>query len=81
MQEMEAKIRKIIAASVNIRVPAEEIGSDDSLSDFGINSMNYIKIIVAIETEFGVTFDNEALRFDKLNTINKMAAHISSLMK
>jgi acyl carrier protein len=81
MQEIEAKIRKIITESVKTKVPVENIGLDDSLADFGINSMNFIKLIVEIENEFGFVFNNDTLRFENLNTINKLIDCINSLMK
>lgn len=81
MQEMIAKLRRIIADNVKTKVPVEEIGVDESLVNFGINSFNFVKIIVEIENEFGVLFDNETLRFDELDTFNKIAAYVASLQK
>jgi acyl carrier protein len=80
MQEMEVKIRRIIKGNVKTKVPVEDIGRDESLVDFGVNSMNFIKIVVELENEFKVLFDNETLRFDEMNTINKLIDCVISLM-
>lgn len=76
--EIEAKLRQIIIENVKLKVPVEQIGSEDLLDDFGISSMNYIRIVVAIENEFGFTFPNEALQFENLNTLRKLASFINT---
>lgn len=81
MLEITTKLRRIIADNVKTKVPVEEIGVDESLVEFGINSFNFVRIIVGIEAEFGIVFDNETLRFDTMDTLNKITAYITSQMK
>ena len=76
--EIEAKVRQIITENVKLKVPIAEIGSDDPFDDFGISSMNFVRLIVAIEGEFAFTFSNETLQFENLNTLHKLVSFIAS---
>ncbi|MCL6589236.1 MAG: acyl carrier protein [Firmicutes bacterium] len=76
--EIEAKVRQIIKDNAKLKVPVEEIGLDDSLGDFGISSMNFIKIIVGVEMEFGFEFNNETLKFENLDTLRKIVSFIEN---
>lgn len=73
-KEIEAKLRKIIAENVKTKVPVSEIGEDIPLEDYGISSMNFIKIIVGVESEFGFMFEDEELEFNNFRTL-KDAVH------
>lgn len=43
----------------------KEINNDTLLKDAGMNSLNFIKLIVSLEDEFGVEFDDAELgKFD-----------------
>lgn len=78
VSEIDAKVRQIIKNNLKTKVPVEEIKGDEPLENFGISSMNFIRIIVEIETEFGFAFSNETLQFEKLNTLNKLVLYIDS---
>ena len=39
----------------------KKIKEEDQLIDLGINSIDYIKIVLVLESEFGFEFDDEAL--------------------
>ncbi|WII39445.1 phosphopantetheine-binding protein [Paenibacillus thiaminolyticus] len=45
-----SKIKAIIRANAEIALPREEIGPHSHLSDLGIHSITFIKMIVALET-------------------------------
>ena len=79
-----AKIRKIIKivnALLQERANTEEgyefILVNEEMLDFdlvllGMDSLTFIKIIVAIEEEFKCEFADEVLLISQLNTINKL---------
>ena len=53
---------------------------DDNLSDIGINSLNFIKMIVRLEEAFDVEFPDEVLEYDKFNTISEVATYINNFL-
>ncbi len=68
------KIADIIA--MVLRVEPEQVrrmSGDESLNTIGLDSLNCMDIVVQIEEEFGVTFNDEELLMDNLNSINKLS--------
>lgn len=57
------------------------ISTDDDLRKLGINSLNFIKMIVSIEDEFGIEFPDDALCFDKYNTVIEIADLVFALLE
>lgn len=57
---MSAKVRRIIAEVVG--VPIEEVGDDASPATLeSWDSLRHMNLIVALEEELGVVFDDDAL--------------------
>ncbi|MBR2568177.1 MAG: acyl carrier protein, partial [Paenibacillus sp.] len=55
----------------------DECGLDDDLSSLGINSLTFIKLVIATEMEFGVSWSDEDLDFRNFSTINQIMNYIS----
>lgn len=51
---------------------------DISLKEVGINSLNFIKIVVELEKEFEFEFDDEKLAYKSFNTINDLIDYVES---
>lgn len=47
-----------------------------TFNDLGVNSLNFIKIIVEIEDEFEMEFDDDQINYDLLNNINDLVSLI-----
>ena len=77
-QEIEARVRELIKEVVELTVPIEEVGIEDDLMNLGMDSINSIKVIVAIEEEFGFEFDDEDLNFENFRNIRKLVSYIES---
>ncbi|NSW92018.1 MAG: hypothetical protein HPY74_15340 [Firmicutes bacterium] len=74
-------MRELIKEVVELTVPIEEVGIEDDLMNLGMNSINSIKVIVAIEGEFGFEFDDEDLNFENFRNIRKLVSYIESRMQ
>lgn len=79
MNENERKLRNLIEKNAGLSTPISEISSSDDLTAFGVNSISYIKIVVAIEQEFGVEFDEVNLDFSMFKTINSLSEYIEEV--
>lgn len=58
-----------------------ENGSASAKSDLaalGINSITYVKLVVAIEEEFGFEFDDEDLEVGKFESLNSIISYIEN---
>lgn len=71
----QEKIADIIA--MVFRVEPEQIrnmSGDEFLGTIGMDSINCMEIVVNIEETFNISFNDEELLLDNLNTINKLTA-------
>ena len=54
----------------NCKINADKL--DDDLSELGMDSMTFIKIIVDLEEEFDCEIPDSKLLFSEMNTVNKI---------
>lgn len=70
IQEVEKKIFELINTN---KLIDEEINSFTLLKQLGFNSLNIIELIVIIEDEFLIEFNDYDLSFDKFKTIRSIS--------
>lgn len=59
----------------------EYFENNDELSEIGVDSISFIKIIIELEQKFDVEFDDVALEFSSLNSFKKLCEYIEELCK
>lgn len=79
-ENIEVQIKDIIKKSINHNIPNDEFNGNEDLALFGVTSKNFLKVIVAIETEFGLEFEDEYLDFAKLRNIKNLTDYVQSRM-
>lgn len=75
-KETSDKVVKIIEKYVENNSEDEELSIDESFSNISINSVDFIKIIVGIETEFDFEFYDDDLRMDRFQNIHEILDYI-----
>ncbi len=73
-----SKIKAILRANMEVAPPFEEIGPHHHLSDLGIHSISFLKMIVAIESAFDFEFANEDIDAAKYVTVQDLVAYVES---
>lgn len=53
-----------------------ELSGGSVLAELGINSVKYIVLTLAIETEYGIDFEDEALVVSSFETIEDIATYV-----
>lgn len=71
----EERLAEIIRKAVNL---SDDVALDENtdLAQIDINSLNFLKIIVDIEDEFDIEFDDEELNFELFGTIHSIIEKI-----
>jgi acyl carrier protein len=77
VKNVEETVRKIISANCEGK-NANEIGLSESLQDLGINSISFIKIVIALEKEFGIEVEDENLNPDDFQTIQSIINYVEA---
>lgn len=80
MANIQDKVLEIINSNIEKANIAVEQGDED-LSLLGMDSIAFIKIIVAIEESFKIEVPDEKLLITEMGTLNKMADVISTTLE
>ncbi|MCX8131452.1 MAG: acyl carrier protein [Clostridia bacterium] len=72
------KVKQIIAENLEMKESIQIMNLDLKLIDIGVNSITFIKIIVAIETEFDFEFSDEDLDYNKFPNIDALVSYVKN---
>lgn len=76
--ELREQIAAVISEVLNADFEEiKNISGDETLNRIGVDSVNFIDVIISLEDKFNITFDDEELLLQNLNTINKLYKIIS----
>ncbi len=75
-KEISEKLKNIIRKYV--RYEEWGLDADISLEKLGINSISFIKIIVQIETEFDIEFDQKDLKKQRFETLADIVLYVEN---
>ena len=78
---IEERVKKLLVNNAELSKGFDEITNDEDLSLIGMNSITYIKIIVAIEDEFDIEINDEDLDYRMFGNINKISELIKEMLK
>lgn len=70
--DVKQKIIEIIGKVTGVD-NIEEVLSQEDLTEAGVNSVSFIKVIVGCENEFGIEFDDDELDFTKYNDLDALS--------
>lgn len=74
------KVLEILNANLET-VTLTPAQTDATLSEMGMDSMVFIRIIVALEEEFSVEFPDEKLLMSEMNTVARITEVLSAVYK
>lgn len=80
-EDIETKIKEMIRITVDGIADIEQIDSNSQLTEVGINSITYIKIVVLIEGEFNFEFGEEELNNGRFSIIKELIDYVESMIK
>lgn len=80
MLKYDKQIRLVIEKNVDLQYDINTIGVLDILTDYGIDSLKYISIIIALEDYFDIKIPDNYLDFSKSNTIQKLNLILEKLL-
>ena len=55
----------------------KELTGDTKVESIGVSSIDYVKILIMLETEFDIEFDDEDLVLDENTCISDLASKVS----
>jgi acyl carrier protein len=81
-EELAGRIREIIVERLFLEIEPDDIGEDDSLTDaYGVDSVRLFDMIVGLEEDFGVSFEDEELKLKNFDTVGAIAARVAAKLE
>lgn len=81
MTDIEMRVVKILKENSTKKDIDESKILNNDLNDLGINSLSFIKIVVALEEEFNIQFEDTQINFELFGNVKKLASIIEKKMK
>ena len=75
-EELIQKVRSVIATAQ--RLPIEKVTIDSSFEELGIDSMDGVNILFALENEFNITIPDEAAK--QMRNVREMMEGVEKLL-
>lgn len=80
MEDIKERLSVILKQTLNNIEDVEITEKTRLVEDLHVDSIIFIRMIVMIENEFDFTFDDEYLRFDKIQTVELLCNYIKQKM-
>ncbi len=75
---MNRRIIEIIKVNTEC---SNEISEDSLLCDLEMTSIDFVKIVIEIETEFNIEFEDEKLQFSEFPTVQSLIDYVEEKVK
>ncbi len=69
MNEIEKKVVRILKENSDKKDLSDEQVLENDFRGLGVNSLNFIKIVVAIEEEFDIVFDDAQINYELFGNV------------
>lgn len=79
--EIKNEIKHIIKQFVNDENIVDALGFEEPISGLGLNSLSFMKILVAIEDKFDFSFDYNMLDMSLFESIGAISNYVTSKME
>ncbi|MEU0096778.1 phosphopantetheine-binding protein [Kribbella sp. NPDC006257] len=78
--EIEDRVKVVLAKVLDNGLTAEEIGSEaDLVEEYGLDSLQTITFLLAIEDEFDLELDYPQLQLDDLRSVRQFSTFVARL--
>lgn len=71
-KDIMSRLNKVIKMTVEDSEVFIELKPEDSLTESGLDSVSFIKLVVLIETEFDFNFDEYGMFFNNFKTLDEL---------
>lgn len=83
-EDLRSTIKDLMIEELMLKLPKEEIGDDTPLfgpDGLGLDSIDALTLVVALEKRFGVTVANSEVAKQALSTVSAISAHVEANRK
>ena len=77
-EKIFSKLTDILLEITENSESVQNMTKEDLLTKIGINSLNFLRLIVAVEDTFGFEFDNDYLDLNQFSDVQSLITYIES---
>lgn len=70
----------MVSSHVDIAFDINQVKDDDTLEQLGVNSINFIRVIIELEMTYDVQFDVDYLGMEVFENIGKFVEYVRNLV-
>jgi len=72
--DIEGQIKEMIVERCFLKVAPEDIGDEDDLMEsVGLDSVQLLEVVVGLEENFGITFEDEDFSIENFQSVRAIA--------
>lgn len=73
-ERIEDQLKELIVERLFLKIEPQDIGDEDNLmEDHGIDSVQVLEIVVGLEEEYGVSFEDEDFDIEVFQTVKSIS--------
>lgn len=80
-EDIEKKFKELLVEYAIVTISADEINMEEKIENTFVNSILFIKIVVALETEFEFEFEDEDLNAESYSTLRDIVRYVERKIK
>lgn len=73
-------VLELVSSHVDIAFDINQVKDDDTLEQLGVNSINFIRVIIELEMTYNVQFDVDYLGTEVFENIGKFVEYVEKLV-
>ena len=73
MDDIRKQIKKLLVERLFLDIEPQSIEDEKPLSEYGVDSFLLLEMIVAMEEQFGVTFEQSEITAEVLKSVGSLA--------
>jgi acyl carrier protein len=77
---MHSKLRQILSQWGDLDVSIDTLNEQDNLYDAGLSSLSTVKILMAIEREFGIELPDDMLTRELFSSVDSLSRAVTGLL-
>ncbi len=76
---IEDRVKELLVERLFLKVSPGDVGDDDVITDtLGVDSVSVFEIVVGLEEEYGLSFEDEDFDMEVFKTVHAMADFVRS---
>lgn len=79
--ELIDRVKMVLKQTIEDCPNLENVKADDDLTEYGITSISFMQLVIALELEFDIEWSDDALDYSNFLTINNIIGYLNETVE